>query len=154
MEEASFDELIAINLKGPWLMTRAAFRVMIPAKRGGAIVNTSSFLSTAATIGTSAYSASKAGLDAGIELALGVLPQAPVLLQPGKTAFDHPTLGHELERVQFATPGDLHRHVLAQDRLDTLGEWAAHMATVGQHALNLGQMRPAPRHRLQGALGR
>ena len=66
MAEASFDELIAINLKGPWLMTRAALRVMIPAGRGGAIVNTSSFLSTAATVGTSGYSASKAGLDAMI----------------------------------------------------------------------------------------
>ena len=66
MEEAAFDELIAINLKGPWLMTRAALRVMAPAGRPGAIVNTSSFLSTAATVGTSAYSASKAGLDAMI----------------------------------------------------------------------------------------
>jgi len=66
MEEASFDELIAINLKGPWLMARAALRVMIPAGRGGVIVNTSSFLSTAATVGSSGYSASKAGLDAMI----------------------------------------------------------------------------------------
>lgn len=66
MDEAAFDELLAINLKGPWLMTRAALRVMIPAGRGGAIVNTSSFLSTAATVGTSGYSASKAGLDAMI----------------------------------------------------------------------------------------
>lgn len=66
MEEASFDELIAVNLKGPWLMTRAALRVMIPQGDGGAIVNTSSFLATAATVGTSGYSASKAGLDAMI----------------------------------------------------------------------------------------
>jgi NAD(P)-dependent dehydrogenase (short-subunit alcohol dehydrogenase family) len=66
MAEADFDELIAINLKGPWLMTRAALRVMIPSERPGAIVNTSSFLSTAATVGMSAYSASKAGLDAMI----------------------------------------------------------------------------------------
>lgn len=66
MAEAAFDELIAINLKGPWLMTRAALRVMIPSGRPGAIVNTSSFLSTAATVGTSAYSASKAGLDSMI----------------------------------------------------------------------------------------
>jgi NAD(P)-dependent dehydrogenase (short-subunit alcohol dehydrogenase family) len=66
MAEASFDELLAINLKGPWLMTRAALRVMIPASRPGAIVNTSSFLSTAATVGSSGYSASKAGLDAMI----------------------------------------------------------------------------------------
>ena len=66
MDEAAFDELIAINLKGPWLMTRAALRAMLPAGQRGAIVNTSSFLSTAATVGTSGYSASKAGLDAMI----------------------------------------------------------------------------------------
>lgn len=66
MEEAAFDELLTINLKGPWLMIRAALRMMIPAGQGGAIVNTSSFLSTAATVGTSGYSASKAGLDAMI----------------------------------------------------------------------------------------
>ncbi|WP_313413554.1 SDR family NAD(P)-dependent oxidoreductase [Stenotrophomonas sp.] len=76
MDEAAFDELIAINLKGPWLMTRAALRVMIAAGHPGAIVNTSSFLSTAATVGTSAYSASKAGLDAMIRaIALEVGPR-------------------------------------------------------------------------------
>lgn len=66
MEESSFDELIAINLKGPWLMTRAVLRSMLDGGQGGAIVNTSSFLSTGATAGTSVYSASKAGLDAMI----------------------------------------------------------------------------------------
>ena len=66
MDEAAFDELIAINLKGPWLMTRAALRAMVPAGHCGAIVNTSSFLSTAAMVRTSGYSASKAGLDAMI----------------------------------------------------------------------------------------
>lgn len=64
MADDAFDDVIAINLKGPWLMTRAALRVMIPTGRPGAIVNTSSFLAAAATVGTSAYSASKAGLDA------------------------------------------------------------------------------------------
>lgn len=66
MNESDFDELIAINLKGPWLMTRAALRPMMSREQGGVIVNTSSFLSLAATVGTSAYSASKAGLDAMI----------------------------------------------------------------------------------------
>lgn len=66
MAVESFDELIAINLKGPWLMTRAALPVMIASGAPASIVNTSSFLSTAATSGTSAYSASKAGLDAMI----------------------------------------------------------------------------------------
>ncbi len=76
MAEESFDELVAINLKGPWLMTRAALRVMLKAGAGGAIVNTSSFLSTAATVGSSGYSASKAGLDAMVRaIALEVGPQ-------------------------------------------------------------------------------
>lgn len=75
MAEASFDEIIAINLKGPWLMTRAALKVMVNAEEGGAIVNTSSFLSTAATAGSAAYSASKAALDAMIRaIALEVGP--------------------------------------------------------------------------------
>lgn len=64
MDVAAFDQLIAINLRGPWLMTRAALRIMIAAGNPASIVNTSSFLSTGATAGSSAYSASKAGLDA------------------------------------------------------------------------------------------
>lgn len=75
MPEEAFDEIIAINLKGVWLMTKFALRAMLAAERGGAIVNTSSFLSTAATPGTAAYSASKAGLDAMIRaVALEVGP--------------------------------------------------------------------------------
>lgn len=74
MAVESFDELIAVNLKGPWLMTRAALRIMLGAGKPASIVNTSSFLSTAATADTAAYSASKAGLDAmirGIALEVG-----------------------------------------------------------------------------------
>lgn len=93
MEEASFDELIAINLKGPWLMTRAALRTMIPARRGGAIVNTSSFLSTAATVGTSGYSASKAGLDAMIRaLALEAGPHGIRINNVNPGVIDTPML--------------------------------------------------------------
>lgn len=93
MEEASFDELLAINLKGPWLMTRAALRVMIPAERGGAIVNTSSFLSTAATVGTSGYSASKAGLDAMIRaLALEAGPHGIRINNVNPGVIDTPML--------------------------------------------------------------
>lgn len=93
MEEASFDEIIAINLKGPWLMARSALRVMIPAGRGGAIVNTSSFLSTAATVGTSGYSASKAGLDAMIRaLALEAGPHGIRINNVNPGVIDTPML--------------------------------------------------------------
>ncbi|MDK1374295.1 MULTISPECIES: glucose 1-dehydrogenase [unclassified Sinorhizobium] len=75
MTEEAFDEIIAINLKGVWLMTKYALQSMLKNGTDCAIVNTSSFLSTAATAGTSAYSASKAGLDAMIRaIALEVGP--------------------------------------------------------------------------------
>jgi hypothetical protein len=36
---------------------------------------------------------------------LAVLPQPPILLQPGKAALDDPALGHHLERMQFIAGG-------------------------------------------------
>ena len=41
-------------------------------------------------------------LQAGVEPTFTVLPQPPVLFQPGKTALDYPALGHDLERVELA----------------------------------------------------
>lgn len=119
MTEGSFDEVIAINLKGPWLMTRAALRVMIDAKRPGAILNTSSFLSTAATVGTSAYSASKAGLDAMIRaIALEAGPHGirinninpgvidtPMLRAHGEEGI--PALAARAALGRVGTPGDI-----------------------------------------------
>lgn len=69
MADEAFDEIVAINLRGPWLMTKYALRAILSGGGGGAgraIVNPSSFLSSAVTQGTSAYSAAKAGLDAMI----------------------------------------------------------------------------------------
>lgn len=75
MPEEDFDAVVATNLKGVWLATKYAVRAMMQAGAGGAIVNTSSFLSSAATAGSAAYSASKAGLDAMIRaVALEVGP--------------------------------------------------------------------------------
>ena len=65
---------------------------------------------------------------------LAVLPQPPVLLQPGKAALHHPTLGHHLERMQFTALGDLYRDVSAQNVLDALGKRSAHIAAVTQQA--------------------
>ena len=51
-------------------------------------------------------------LQAGVEPALAVLPWPAVLLQPRKAALNHPTLGHDLEGVQFAALGKLYCYVL------------------------------------------
>ncbi|NIY46249.1 glucose 1-dehydrogenase [Cedecea colo] len=123
MEEESFDELIAINLKGPWLMTRAALRVMIPAGRGGAIVNTSSFLSVAATVGTSVYSASKAGLDAMIlALALEAGPHGIRINNVNPGVIDTPMLRAHGEAIipPLAARAALGRVGIPQDIADAV----------------------------------
>jgi PAS domain-containing protein len=71
-------------------------------------------------------------LQAGVQQPLAVLPQPPVLLQPGKAALDDPALGHHLERMQFTALGDLYRDVSAQNVLDALGKRPAHIAAVTQ----------------------
>ena len=58
-----WNETLRSNLTGPFLMTREVASVMISAKRPGIVVNISS-ISRAGNAGQSAYSASKAGIDA------------------------------------------------------------------------------------------
>jgi 3-oxoacyl-[acyl-carrier protein] reductase len=56
-----FDRVIAVNLRGPWLMSAAAVPVM-RAQRSGRIVNISSMAGLTAAPFSGAYSASKAGV--------------------------------------------------------------------------------------------
>lgn len=56
-----WDKVLSINLKGAFLMTQAAARVMMKA-RSGRIVNISSVVGLMGNFGQSNYSASKAGL--------------------------------------------------------------------------------------------
>lgn len=104
MTEDAFDEIIATNLKGVWLMTKFALRAMLAGDAGGAgsaIVNTSSFLSTAATAGTSAYSASKAGLDAMIRaIALEVGPTGIRINNINPGVIDTPMLQKHGEEIR------------------------------------------------------
>lgn len=76
LSAADFDEVVGTNLRGVWLLARAEIRAMTASGRRGSIVNTSSFVAEAATPGTSAYAASKAGLNTLVRaLALEVGPQ-------------------------------------------------------------------------------
>lgn len=61
MDEADWDQTLAVNLKGPFLFSKYALPVM---PQGGAIVNISSVHAVATDVATSAYSASKGGLEA------------------------------------------------------------------------------------------
>jgi len=61
VEEAAFDRIINVNLKGMWLMTKAALAVMRE-QGSGAIVNISSLAAVAGGI-QAAYEISKAGVN-------------------------------------------------------------------------------------------
>ncbi len=61
MKEADFDAVISVNLKGAFLMAKAASKPMLKA-RTGRIINISSVVGQSGQAGQSNYSASKAGL--------------------------------------------------------------------------------------------
>lgn len=58
-----FDATMRVNLRGVWLCCKHEMTAMLRFGRGGAIVNTSSWLAHGAFPGSSLYSASKAALD-------------------------------------------------------------------------------------------
>jgi NAD(P)-dependent dehydrogenase (short-subunit alcohol dehydrogenase family) len=62
MSAAEWDEVLRVNLRGSFLVSRAVARRMAAAGQGGAIVNISSTNGLVAEVGYAAYNASKAGL--------------------------------------------------------------------------------------------
>ena len=62
MKEADFDAVINTNLKGAFLMSKAAFKVMMKNQDGGSIINMSSVVGQCGNAGQVNYSASKAGI--------------------------------------------------------------------------------------------
>ena len=62
MKDEDWDRVMETNLRGAFLMTRAAAKVMVRAKTGGRIVNIASTAGTMGNAGQANYSAAKAGL--------------------------------------------------------------------------------------------
>jgi NAD(P)-dependent dehydrogenase (short-subunit alcohol dehydrogenase family) len=62
-DDAAFDRLIAINLRGVWLCQKAEVRQMVTQADGGAIVNCSSISGLAGGAGFASYSAAKHGVS-------------------------------------------------------------------------------------------
>ena len=63
MQEADWDAVLAVNLKGTFLCTRAAAKIMMK-QRSGKIVNISSVVGVMGNVGQSNYAASKGGMIA------------------------------------------------------------------------------------------
>lgn len=62
MQEAMWDRILAVNLKGPFFCTRAAAKLLAKGD-GGAVVNVSSVAGSTGSGSSIAYCASKAGLN-------------------------------------------------------------------------------------------
>jgi len=62
MEEAEWDSVIAVHLKGTYCVTRPVFNHMRESGRGGSIINTSSTSGLEGNFGQTNYGAAKAGI--------------------------------------------------------------------------------------------
>jgi 3-oxoacyl-[acyl-carrier protein] reductase len=62
MKDEDWDRVLEVNLRGAFLMTRAASKAMVRAKTGGRIVNMASTAGAMGNAGQANYSAAKAGL--------------------------------------------------------------------------------------------
>ncbi|MEO0997161.1 MAG: SDR family oxidoreductase, partial [Pseudomonadota bacterium] len=101
--EEDWDRTLAVNLKSVWMSVRAQAAAMIE-RGGGAIVNTSSWLSVGALPGSTSYSASKAGMDGLLRAAaLELAPHGIRInnVNPGgiETAMTREALGHDTELI-------------------------------------------------------
>ena len=63
MEDDEWDRVFAVNVRGPFMLCRAAARAMLADGRGGNIVNISSTAGDSARVGAAHYCASKAALN-------------------------------------------------------------------------------------------
>jgi 3-oxoacyl-[acyl-carrier protein] reductase len=120
IEEAAFDRVVAVNLKGPWLMIKHVAPRMIDAG-GGSIVNTAS-ISAFIAASTAGYSASKAGLVALSKVAAIELGRYNIrvnTLCPGAT--ETPMARHQREEMAKA---GLPTSNAIIDRMGVLGRMA------------------------------
>src|SRR5207249_8823522 len=62
LEDAMWDVVIRVHLRGTYLCTQAAARHMAERQKGGRIINTSSVSGLIGNFGQSNYSAAKAGI--------------------------------------------------------------------------------------------
>ncbi|XP_075042532.1 (3R)-3-hydroxyacyl-CoA dehydrogenase [Mixophyes fleayi] len=64
MSEESFDAVLNINLKGPFLITQAVARAVVASgHNGGSIINIGSIVGKVGNLGQANYAASKAGVE-------------------------------------------------------------------------------------------
>ncbi|XP_056394670.1 (3R)-3-hydroxyacyl-CoA dehydrogenase [Hyla sarda] len=64
LSEESFDSVLSVNLKGPFLITQAVARSIVSSgQNGGSIINIGSIVGKVGNLGQANYAASKAGVE-------------------------------------------------------------------------------------------
>jgi len=134
--EDSFDELIAVNLKGPYFLTQQVAQWMVRQRRAdhgyrGCIVNVSSCSATVASVNRGDYCISKAGIAMATrlwtvrlaEFGIDVYEIRPGIIQTDMTKtvtekYDALIAGGLLLEKRWGTPADIGRAVAMLARGD------------------------------------
>jgi len=107
MDEQQWDDLLAVNLKGVFLVGQAVARAMVERKTPGVILNASSIVALYGNFGQSNYVAAKAGVV-------------------GLTRVWARELGRKGIRVNAVTPGFIRTHMTASMPPEILDAQKAH----------------------------
>jgi 3-oxoacyl-[acyl-carrier protein] reductase len=114
MKDEDWDRVLETNLKGAFLMTRAASKAMVRAKTGGRIINVASTAGAMGNAGQANYSAAKAGLIGLTKASARELAHWGILVNavaPGLIETD----------MAAALPADAREALLAQVPLRRIG---------------------------------
>ncbi|MGI6100252.1 MAG: 3-ketoacyl-ACP reductase [Lentisphaerae bacterium] len=135
-DEASFEELLRVNLMGPYFLTQAAAKWMIAQREAdaafrGCIINVSSISATAVSLNRGEYCVSKAGVSMATQLwaarlagyGLPVYEIRPGIIATDMTAgvrerYDKLIADGLVPERRWGTPGDIGRTVAALARGD------------------------------------
>jgi NAD(P)-dependent dehydrogenase (short-subunit alcohol dehydrogenase family) len=149
LDEATWSAVIDVNLKGTWLCSQAAARVMVEQGEGGRIVNFASVAAFRPAVNGAHYAASKAGIVAFTRnMALEMAPYRITVnaIAPGLTDTAQPRYGMTEEEI--AAAGDtvpLGRIAQPEDMVPTIvflcGPGGAYI-TGQTHHVNGGSWMP------------
>ena len=114
MDEAQWDRVLEINLKGTYLCTRAVAKVMLKARRGR-IVSIASIVGLIGNAGQANYAASKAGV-------IGLTKSVAKELASRGVTCNAIAPGFIKTEMTERLPGEVKQRLLSQIPMGTLGE--------------------------------
>jgi NAD(P)-dependent dehydrogenase (short-subunit alcohol dehydrogenase family) len=149
LDEETWSAVIDVNLKGTWLCSQAAARVMVEQGEGGSIINFASVAAFRAAVNGAHYAASKAGIVAFTRnMALEMAPYRITVnaIAPGLTDTAQPRYGMTEDEIASAGPQvPLGRIAQPEDMLPTIlflcGSGGAYI-TGQTHHVNGGSWMP------------